>query len=74
MFSVIFEFLFISIFSCWFSSFLLLVFFSIVVVVFNSNCSFCLYFVCICEKVKPSFVCWSIAQTMTHATCEWGQL
>jgi hypothetical protein len=26
------------------------------------------------EKVNPSFVCWVIAWTKTHATCEWDHL
>ncbi len=49
-------------------------FLNIVFGVFNFNCSFCFCFVCEWEKVNPSFMCWAIVQTKTHATCEWDHL
>jgi hypothetical protein len=49
-------------------------FLNIVFEVFNFNCSFLFCFVCVWEKVNPSFVCWAIVQTKTHATCKWDHL
>ncbi len=68
------KFLFISIFSCWFSFFQFYWLSQYLFGVFNFNCSFCFCFVCVWEKVNPSFVCWAIAQTKTHATCKWDHL
>ncbi len=35
---------------------------------------FCFCFECVWGKVNPSFVCWAIVRTKTHATCNWDHL
>jgi len=40
----------------------------------NFNYSFCFHFPCVWEKVNPSFVCWAVVWTKTHAKCEWDHL
>ncbi len=58
------------IFSCWFSFFPSFGFLNTIFAVLNFNCSFLFFFVWVWEKVHPSFVCWAIVWTKTHATCE----
>jgi hypothetical protein len=64
----ILKILFICIFSYWFFFSPFFWFFQYCFGVLNFNCSFCFCFVCVWEKVNPSFMCWAIAWTKTHAT------